>query len=127
MPSTISEKILSRLAGRTVRPGEELRVKPDFVLAYAALGYADMYLETMEKEFGIERVSEPERYGIFIDHNIPATTEKNETMHVATRAWCAKHCAMPENRRANCPNWAARCSMTIAAFSPPPSPGCAAK
>ncbi len=88
MPSTISEKILSRLAGRSVHAGEELRVKPDFVLAYAATGYAEMYLETMKREFGIERVAEPERFAMFIDHNIPATTEKNEKMHADMRAWC---------------------------------------
>jgi hypothetical protein len=38
MGMTIAEKILSRLAGRDVRAGEEIRVKPDFVLAYASPG-----------------------------------------------------------------------------------------
>lgn len=63
-------------------------MKPDFVLAYAAVGYAEIYLETLRKEFGIERLQQPERFAIFIDHNIPATTEKNEKMHAATREWC---------------------------------------
>ncbi|HVZ45225.1 MAG TPA: aconitase family protein [Ramlibacter sp.] len=90
MASTITEKILSRLAGRPVRAGDELRVTPDFVLAYAAVGYAEMYLETIKKEFGVEQLPDPQRYAIFIDHNIPATTEKNEKMHQATREWCLK-------------------------------------
>lgn len=87
MAQTITEKILSRLAGKAVHAGDEIRVKPDFVLAYAAAGYAEMYLN-MKAEFGMDGPAEPERFAIFIDHNIPATTEKNEKMHAATRQWC---------------------------------------
>ena len=88
MAATITEKILSRLAGHPVKAGDEIRVKPDFVLSYAAIGYAEIYLDTIKKEFGIDRIADPQRYAVFIDHNIPQTTEKNEKMHQATRDWC---------------------------------------
>lgn len=90
LSQTITEKILSRVAGRPVMAGEEVRVRPDFVHAYAAAGYAELYLDTLREKFGIERLPDPERFAIFIDHNIPATTAKSEKMHEDTRRWCAE-------------------------------------
>jgi len=89
---TITEKILARAAGQeSVRAGDEIMAKPDFVLAYDFPGYTDVYFKQMKEEFGIEKVAEPERFGIFIDHMVPVASPKEEELHKGTRAWCAEN------------------------------------
>ncbi|MFP1631274.1 3-isopropylmalate dehydratase large subunit [Zhengella sp. ZM62] len=92
MGHTITEKILARAAGLpSVRAGDEIMAKPDFVLAYDFPGYTDVYFRQMKEEFGIDKVAEPERYGIFIDHMVPVATPKEEELHEGTRKWCAEN------------------------------------
>lgn len=92
MGHTITEKILARAAGLpSVRAGDEIMAKPDFVLAYDFPGYTDVYFKQMKEEFGIDKVAEPERYGIFIDHMVPVATPKEEELHEGTRKWCAEN------------------------------------
>ncbi len=90
MGYTITEKILARVSGKAaVKAGDEVMAKPDFVIAYDFPGYTDVYFRQMKEEFGIERVAEPDRYAIFIDHMVPAATPKEEDLHIGTRQWCA--------------------------------------
>lgn len=90
MPHTIAEKILARAAGLdSVRPGDEILVRPDFVIAYDFPGYTDVFFKEAKEEFGVEKVSSPERFVLFIDHMVPATAPKEEEMHQITRAWGA--------------------------------------
>jgi 3-isopropylmalate/(R)-2-methylmalate dehydratase large subunit len=92
MGYTITEKILARAAGLpAVKAGDEVMAKPDFVLAYDFPGYTDVYFKQMKEEFGIDKVAEPERFGIFIDHMVPVATPKEEELHQGTRAWCAEN------------------------------------
>ena len=92
MGSTITEKILARAAGLpSVTAGEEIMAKPDWVIAYDFPGYTDVYFKQMKEEFGIDRVADPERYAIFIDHMVPAATPKEEELHIITRNWCAEN------------------------------------
>lgn len=92
MGYTITEKILARVSGKgPVKAGDEVMAKPDFVIAYDFPGYTDVYFKQMKEDFGIERVAEPERYAIFIDHMVPATTPKEEELHIGTRTWCAEN------------------------------------
>ncbi len=92
MGQTITEKILARAAGLpSVKAGDEIMAKPDYVIAYDFPGYTDVYFKQMKEDFGIERVAEPERYAIFIDHMIPAATPKEEELHIITRKWCAEN------------------------------------
>ena len=92
MGYTISEKILARAAGlASVKAGDEIMAKPDYVLAYDFPGYTDVYFKQMKEEFGIEKVAEPERFGIFIDHMVPVATPKEEELHQGTRKWCAEN------------------------------------
>lgn len=92
MGYTITEKILARAAGLpSVRAGEEIMAKPDWVIAYDFPGYTDVYFKQMKEEFGIARVPDPERYAIFIDHMVPAATPKEEELHIITRNWCAEN------------------------------------
>ncbi|MBE0694926.1 MAG: 3-isopropylmalate dehydratase [Aquamicrobium sp.] len=92
MGYTIAEKILARVSGRDrVKAGDEVMAKPDYVIAYDFPGYTDVYFRQMKEEFGIDRVAEPERYAMFIDHMVPAATPKEEELHIITRNWCAEN------------------------------------
>ena len=72
MGFTITEKILARTAGLPfVKAGDEIMAKPDFVLAYDFPGYTDVIFKQLKNDFGITKMAEPERFGIFIDHMVP--------------------------------------------------------
>lgn len=92
MGYTIAEKILARVSGKDhVKAGDEVMAKPDYVIAYDFPGYTDVYFRQMKEEFGIDRVAEPDRYAMFIDHMVPAATPKEEELHIITRNWCAEN------------------------------------
>jgi len=92
MGYTITEKILARASGLpSVRAGDEVMAKPDFVLSYDFPGYTDVVFKQLKNDFGIDQISEPERFGIFIDHMVPANTAKEEELHIGTRDWCSKN------------------------------------
>ena len=88
MGHTITEKILARVSGRdAVRAGDEVLAKPDFVIAYDFPGYTDVIFKQMREDFAIERVKQPERFALFIDHMVPTATPKEEELHIQTRQW----------------------------------------
>ena len=88
MGSTIAEKILARVSGQAlVRPGDNLRVRPDFVVSYDFPGYTDVIFKQMKEEFGMSGVKDPSRYALFIDHMVPAITPQEEDLHQNTRDW----------------------------------------
>jgi len=86
--STIAEKILARASGLSlVRPGDNLKVRPDFVVSYDFPGYTDVIFKQMKEEFGLSGVRDPSRYALFIDHMVPAITPQEEDLHQNTRDW----------------------------------------
>ncbi|SAK88893.1 isopropylmalate isomerase large subunit [Caballeronia hypogeia] len=88
MAQTIAEKILARAAGKAeVHAGEEIIVRPDYVIAYDFPGYTDVFFKESREEFGVEQVSSPERIVLFIDHMVPAASPKEEELHKQTRQW----------------------------------------
>lgn len=90
MGMTITEKILARASGRSaVQAGDEVKARPDFVISYDFPGYTDVIFRQMKDEFGIERVSDPKRFALFIDHMVPAVTPQEEDLHQNTRDWGA--------------------------------------
>ena len=90
MPHTMTEKILARASGRaSVRPGDEIEARPDFVIAYDFPGYTDVFFREAREEFGVDKVSSPERFVLFIDHMVPAASPKEEELHRVTRTWGA--------------------------------------
>jgi len=90
MGFTITEKILARVAQRpAVRAGDEVLARPDFVIAYDYPGYTDVIFKQMKDDFGIERVADPKRFALFIDHIVPVATPKEEELHIQTRQWGA--------------------------------------
>ena len=89
MGFTLAEKVLARVSGRSsVRAGEEVMAKPDFVVVYDFPGYTDVIFRQMKQDFGIEKIREPERYAVFIDHMVPVATPAEEQLHIQTREWC---------------------------------------
>ena len=90
MGATIAEKILARCAGLDrVSAGQDIRARPDFVIAYDFPGYTDVIFRQMKDEFGIDKVTDPSRFALFIDHMVPAVTPAEEELHQITRDWGA--------------------------------------
>jgi 3-isopropylmalate/(R)-2-methylmalate dehydratase large subunit len=90
-PQTMTEKILARASGRHfVQPGDEIEARPDFVISYDFPGYTDVFFREAREEFGVDKVSRPDRFVLFIDHMVPAATPKEEELHRVTRAWGAE-------------------------------------
>lgn len=90
MGSTITEKILARAAGReVVRPKENHPIRPDYMIAYDFPGYTDVMFRQMRDDFGISKVSDPERYVLFIDHMNTRGNEHEQEVHRVTREWGA--------------------------------------
>ena len=70
-PSTTTEKILSRAAGRVVRAGEIIDPTPDLVVIH------DWYAATVGgvlDKFGVEEVVSPEKVMFVTDHEPLAVT-----------------------------------------------------
>ncbi len=89
MGFTLAEKVLARVSGKaSVRAGDEVMAKPDFVVVYDFPGYTDVIFKQMKQDFGIQKILEPERYAIFIDHMVPVATPAEEQLHIQTREWC---------------------------------------
>ena len=65
MPQTLAEKILSRVTGRPVRPGEIIYPEPDLVTTH------DWYVVNFDaalRKLGVERLYAPEKVLISTDH-----------------------------------------------------------
>lgn len=91
MGKTITEKILARVAGLSeVTAGEEIAAKPDFVLAYDWPGQTDVIFKEIKANFGINRLKEPERFALFIDHMSSAGSPEDVKFHEQTRSSCAE-------------------------------------
>ena len=69
MPMTIAEKILLQHAGRDrVAPGEMIIAQPDLLLANDIT--APLALKVL-RELGVEKVFDPERVALVMDHFTP--------------------------------------------------------
>jgi len=87
MGQTFAEKIFSKKAGRSVRPGEIVEVYPDFAMSHdntAAIS------RTFEK-IGVDRVYNPDIHVIVLDHVVPAATETYANNHKIIREFVQKH------------------------------------
>jgi 3-isopropylmalate/(R)-2-methylmalate dehydratase large subunit len=92
MGLTIAEKVLSRAAGlRSARAGDEIQVRPDFVIVYDLPGITDILFRQVKAEFGVDKLIGPERFAVFIDHMVPPSSPKEEELHIQTRNWCKEY------------------------------------
>jgi 3-isopropylmalate/(R)-2-methylmalate dehydratase large subunit len=86
MGQTFVEKILSQKAGRSVVPGEIVQVKPDFAMSHDNTAAISQTFA----QIGVDRVDDPERHVIILDHCVPAANEKFARNHKTIREFCQK-------------------------------------
>jgi 3-isopropylmalate/(R)-2-methylmalate dehydratase large subunit len=81
-PMTMAEKVLARASGRErVAPGEYLTARVDVAMCHEAFAWCGRQL----LELGIDRVWDPDRVIVILDHNFPAATERMAIGHAFTR------------------------------------------
>ncbi|MCW3131112.1 MAG: 3-isopropylmalate dehydratase large subunit [Candidatus Methanospirare jalkutatii] len=86
MGKTFSEKALGRNVGREVSAGEIIQAKPDLCMSHdnsAAIA------KTFAK-LGVDRVKDPGKIAIVLDHCVPAANAKYAENHKAIRALVAE-------------------------------------
>ncbi len=81
MGQTFSEKILGAKAGKRVKAGEIVTVSPDYILSHD--NSAAVINEF--RRLGIEKVKQPNKIVIVLDHVVPASTEKYAQNHKVIR------------------------------------------
>lgn len=82
---TLSEQILSRAAGRPARAGDVVTVNVDLVMMHDSL--APSIIRVLHQELGAERVWDPERVVVVIDHVAPAASVQTAEKQADLRRW----------------------------------------
>ncbi|RAO98614.1 3-isopropylmalate dehydratase [Petrotoga sp. 9PW.55.5.1] len=85
---TISEKIFSDHLGREVVAGEIVIVGIDFMMGQD--GTSPLAIKTFQ-EIGAEKVFDPEKIALVIDHNAPSPSEKVSALHKMMRDFTNKN------------------------------------
>ena len=85
---TIAEKIFSNHVGGAVRAGDYVDSPIDFVFGHE--GSAPLALQIFN-QIGVQRVFDPNKVGIVIDHYSPSPTEKVSELHVMLREFVRKY------------------------------------
>ncbi|GFP21212.1 3-isopropylmalate/(R)-2-methylmalate dehydratase large subunit [Candidatus Hakubella thermalkaliphila] len=86
MGRTIAEKILSEHCQREVRAGEIVVCDLDFLMAQD--GTAPLAISSFEK-MGVQRVFDPQKMALVIDHNSPSPLESVSNLHALMRNFAA--------------------------------------
>jgi len=92
MGMTMAEKILARASGRDmVLPGEFVTAQIDLAMAHEAL--AQVFVSLLG--IGCEKVWDPSRIVVLLDHYVPASTERYAEIHklvrMAVKQWGIAH------------------------------------
>lgn len=78
MSRTLTEKIMGRLAGRSVSAGDMIEIGPDWTFALDdGIGLIDQNF----KRYDVQKLAHPERIRLFYDHYAPADTPLHALMH----------------------------------------------
>ena len=85
---TLTEQILSRAAGRDVESGDLVVVRPDRFLLHDSIGPS--VIRILEQDLGVERLPEPERVAVTIDHVAPAANLATATNQQLLRGWARR-------------------------------------
>ncbi len=106
MGMTIAEKIFSKHCGREVRAGELVVTQVDFMMGQD--GTSPLAIGAF-RELGGERVLDPSRVALVIDHSAPSPLEGVSNLHAMMRSFAAEqgvriydigcgvcHCLLPE-------------------------------
>ena len=82
MPHTIAEKILAAKSGlRSVSPGELVTARPDRVMSHDNAGLVIRHFRSI----GAEKVFDPSKIIIPLDHRVPAESEQTAIAHKSIR------------------------------------------
>ncbi|MHA1631206.1 MAG: 3-isopropylmalate dehydratase large subunit, partial [Candidatus Freyarchaeota archaeon] len=84
MGKTLAEKILSLASNSDVYKGDIVVVEVDFAMAQD--GTAPLTIEALER-MGVEKVWNPEKIVLVIDHNAPSPNEGVSRIHKLMREW----------------------------------------
>ncbi|HUT75564.1 MAG TPA: 3-isopropylmalate dehydratase large subunit [Armatimonadota bacterium] len=88
MPLTIAEKILGGHAGREVRAGEIVVADVDFTMGQD--GTSMMIIDELER-LGAERVADPARFAMVLDHSAPSPVAGTSRIHAKMRSAAARY------------------------------------
>lgn len=84
---TLAEKVMSRLAGRTVRAGDFVEIGPDWTFSLDdGIGLMDRYF----KLHNVESIAHPEKIAVFYDHFAPADTPQHAYVQRLGRKLCER-------------------------------------
>ncbi len=84
-PRTFAEKIFSRKAGPPVAAGEIVVLAPDRLLSHDNTAA----IAATFRSFGLERIREPEKAVVILDHCVPAASAKYAQNHLEVRQFVA--------------------------------------
>src|SRR5262245_6409573 len=85
MAQTLAEQILSHAAGRPVYAGENVVVNVDLAMMHDSI--SPSIIKVLHGDLGAERVWDPERVAVVIDHVAPAATIQNAEHQANLRRW----------------------------------------
>lgn len=89
MGLTMAEKILSKASNSSrVQPGEIIQAKVDLVMVHDLTG--PLAIKAMN-EIGVEKVWDPEKIVVVLDHQVPADKIGSANLHVTLRKFVKKH------------------------------------
>jgi 3-isopropylmalate/(R)-2-methylmalate dehydratase large subunit len=81
---TMAEQVLARTSGRDrVEPGEYLTARVDVAMCHEALVACGRQL----RDLGIDKVWDPDRVIVVLDHGFPAATERMASSHQMARSF----------------------------------------
>lgn len=87
MGETFVQKVLGKKVGRRIQPGEIVEVKPDVAMSH------DNTAAIIQKfnSLGVDKVDDPDRHVVVLDHCVPAANEKFALNHKQIREFVKKH------------------------------------
>ena len=85
MPATFAEKVLAVKSGKDrVEPGEIVRVRPDRLMSVSA---SNMIPINFFRELGVEKVFDPDKIVLILDHETPCHSADHANSHMQVRAF----------------------------------------
>lgn len=85
---TLSEQILSHAAGREVHAGELIIVEVDRCMTHDSL--TPEVIDVLRSQLHAERLRDPDRVAVIIDHVAPASSVATANAQVLVRRWAAE-------------------------------------
>ncbi len=86
--ATLAEQILSHAAGRPVRAGELVIVPVDRCMTHDSL--TPEVIDALRQDLAVQRIHDPERVAVIIDHVAPAASVPTADAQVKVRRWVAE-------------------------------------